>query len=379
LRHRTGRSCKVAFRRRPNCLPAPMYADQKAADGQMNVERLKGAYPMRVGVVSPNLLLNVEDHNAMYSDPDCPWPFESVAKKASLLFDKLYLTQDLDVTCSLLSSFEENDSKSETLRYLIAEGMILVPEDLGYSSGTRLIASNLVGIAADIDAQLRRVGNRTGIEDDEEYLTGQPDLGDFAESNGCHPRGGGLRTVREQQLMYESLLLRRNVSILHQAGLEGAAIVGRLLSDTKDVEHASPVWKVVIDEMPQLDTRCSWNDLFDFRAEARTQHLVRQLRRWVRKTVCETWTEAELQDEVRELLYEYETHLQIARMGSNKGTLEFFVTGTADLVEDLMKLRFSKIGKLVSVVRERRVQLLKGEADAPGRELALLSVLKTRF
>lgn len=128
--------------------------------------------------------------------------------------------------------------------------------------------------------------------------------------------------------------------------------------------------------MPQLDTRASWDDVLNFRKEEKTQHLVRNLRRWARKIVAERWTAAELEDEVRELLYEYENHLRLARMGANKGVLEILLTGTADLVENIVKLRFGKIGALVSVLRERKVRLLEEESRAPGRELALLTELK---
>lgn len=51
----------------------------------------------RVGVISANLAYGLDwlpdtDHG------DAVWPLESVAKKVSLLFDRIYLTHDLDVT-----------------------------------------------------------------------------------------------------------------------------------------------------------------------------------------------------------------------------------------------------------------------------------------
>src|SRR5260370_36034442 len=101
--------------------------------------------PMRVGIMSPNLLLNVDDHNAMYDDPNLPWRFDSIAKKASLLFDKIYLTHDLVVTCSILDSADDDNDKSQTLRYLIDEDLIFLPHDLGYSAGVQFINENLVG------------------------------------------------------------------------------------------------------------------------------------------------------------------------------------------------------------------------------------------
>jgi hypothetical protein len=149
---------------------------------------------MRVGIISPNVALNVGDHNKMFEEPDYPWPLGSLAKKVSLLFDKIYLTHDLDLTCEIIEGVSgefENDPKSGTIRYLILQG--------------------------------------------------------------------------------------------------------------------------------------------------------------------------------------------IARMSTQKGFFEFLVTGAADLAEHVVKLRFSKIGQLASVIRNRKVKLLGEEAEAPGREIALITEIRKRF
>lgn len=344
----------------------------------MSVGQATSGAPIRVGVLSPNIVINVDDWNSMHEDPSCPWRFDSIAKKAALLFDKVYITHDLDITCELIESGDGDfgsNPYSSTLRYLAEQGFILLPADLGYASADQFLSSNIVGTVAAINRELLRIGN-PGIEGDEDYLIGQPDVGDWAAHDGCHPRSQHPMSISDQRRMYESLLLRRNMALLRQAGLPDVAVVGRLYQELQDAEQSSPVWRVVFEEMPQLDTRASWDDVRDFRKEEKTQHLVRNLRRWARKIVAEKWTAAELEDEVRELLYEYENHLRIARIGANKGVLEILITGTADLVENIVKLRFGKIGALVSVLRERKVKLLEEESKAPGRELALLSELK---
>jgi hypothetical protein len=47
-------------------------------------------------------LNNIADHNAMSEDPQNPWSFDSLAKRTSLLFDKIYLTDNLDLTCEIV-------------------------------------------------------------------------------------------------------------------------------------------------------------------------------------------------------------------------------------------------------------------------------------
>jgi hypothetical protein len=341
---------------------------------------------MRVAVISPNIVVNVEDSNKMYEDPDHPWPLDSLAKKVSLLFDKIYLTDDLNLTCTIIESISgefENDPQSATLRYLVNEGLLLKPQDFGYASGEEFAKANIQGVAAKLHKELLRIGNPDLEDDPDGVLIGQPDVGDFAAHDGVHPRMFrkhlGKMTVPQQKQQYEFLLLRRNTAILHHAGITDASIVGRLFEQSNDEEHSNPVWQVVLKEMPQLDTRASWPDVLDFRQEQHTQHLIRSLRRWIRKAVAEEWTQGELEDEIRELIYEYENHLRITRMGTQKGFVEFLITGAADLLENVVKLRFSKIAKVATAIRNRKVKVLEAEASAPGKEIALIPEMKKRF
>jgi hypothetical protein len=330
---------------------------------------------MRIGIISPNLLLNNYANRADIAD-DFPWEIDSLGKKAALLFDKLYLTHDLETTCTMIGSVSgefESDPRNVTLRYLIAKGLIVTPEDLGFASGGEFIEANLKGVAAKLHTQLLRVGNPTYNADDDFQLIGQPDVGDFVAHDGWHPR------TRLQQHNYESLLLRRNAALLREAIAAETPIVARLFEEpwTRDLSH--PVWRVVLTEMPALDTKAPWEDVLSFRAEKRTQHLIRKLRLWIRKTVAEEWSPSELEDEVRELVYEYGNHLGIARLSGGRGIWEFLITGAAELVEDVVKLRFGKIAKLATAMIDRKVRFLEEEAKAPGRELALIPEMKQRF
>jgi hypothetical protein len=341
---------------------------------------------MRVGVVSPNILTNIADHNAMVENPRHPWPFDSLAKRTSLLFDKIYLTDNLALTHEIVgggSADFEADPNCGTLQYLAHKGLILVPQDLGYLSGEAFIKENIKGAAARLHQDLLKIGNPSNnCEPGENTYLGQPDIGDFEAHDGNHPRsdkGWNDPRIEVKKRKYESLLLRRNAVMLREAGVDEVVIVGRLYAERKETKHAHPVWKVVISEMPDLDTRASWEDVFAFRNEDRTQHFVRSIRRWIRKIVAEDWTQAELQDEVRELVYEYENHLRAARLSAGSGVLKCIITGTAELAEDVIKLRLGKIAKLVTVIIDQKIKLLDAEIQAPGREVALIPEIKKRF
>jgi hypothetical protein len=340
---------------------------------------------MRVGVVSPNLLSNVADDNAMSDDPNMPWPFEVLAKRASMLFDRLYLTEDLDLTCEIVgggSAICDDDPYCATLRYLADKDLILLPQHLGYASGAAFLQSNLKGEGRRLHAALLKVGNPSNNCEPGEYTyVGQPDIGDLEAHDGNHPRshkGDKDPQIAVKKRRYESLLVRRNVALLRQAGCSQVTVVGDC--PTGRAANAShPVWSVVLHEMPDFNTRAPWEDVLGFRAEPKTQHLIRSIRRWIRKIVTEEWTHAELEDEVRELLYEYERHLRYARFAGARGILKCTITGSAEITEDIIKLRLSKLASLVTAVLDRKAIMSTADAQAPGRELALISELKTRF
>jgi hypothetical protein len=336
---------------------------------------------MRVGIISPNLIGNLDEKNALHDESNEPWLLERVAKNAAFLFDKLYLTENIDETCELIQNICAED-KVETLRYLREKGLLLTPHDLGYPSAYSFMKANTVGLVAKIQTELSRIGNPgLGEADDYRYL-GQLDIGDWAAQNGWHPRsrkGWNDPNIKVLKLKYESLLLRRNAALLRRAGLSDVAIVGRLHEERRPIECDHLVWKVVLREMPKLDTRAPWDDIFGFRDEERTQHLVRCLRGWIRKVVTKEFTEAALEDEIRELIFEYDTHMRLARLKGGAGVLELLVTGAAELAEDVIKLRFGKLAKFATAMLNRRVQFDRAEIGAPGRELALIPELKERF
>lgn len=335
----------------------------------------------RVGVISPNLAYGIH----WYPDSEhgnAAWPLESVAKKVSLLFDRIYLTHDLDVTCEIIGGYEEN-IETATLRFLAERGLLFRPQDLGYDSGEAFVSAHTTGAAEALHRRLIRVGNPYMNEEPGEMrYIGQPDIGDFDASNGWHPRSKvnwNDPKIRTRKVLYETLLMRRNAEMLRAAGFEHVSIVGRQYENLPPAKRSHPVWSVVLKELPQLDTRAPWEDVFSFRQEERTQHFVRALRRWARKVVAEDWTAAELEDEIKELVYEYDRHMSASRISGVKDALEIMIAGAAELAEDVIKLRLGKVAKLAVAILNRRVTLLREESVAPGRELALIPETKRAF
>ncbi len=340
----------------------------------------------RIGIISPNVVLNIADANAMAEDDKITWRFDLLAKRASFLFDKIFITDDLEKTYNILGSFSgdfDEDPAVVTLRFLEERGLIVTPKSLGLNSISHYVEKESSSITATLHDELLHIGN-PGVEpEDKIELVGQPDVGWFAWSNGWHPRRDQMAdlglNIAQQQELYESLLLRRNLAFLNDNGFVDSSVIGRLFENQSETKNIANAWNIVIEEMPQLDVKAPWQDVLDFRSEEQTQHLSRSIRRWTRKVMSANLTAAEFEDEIRELLFEYDKHMTTSRMKASKGPIEFLVTGAAELTEGIVKLKFSQLAKFVSIMRNRKVELLEAEMKAPGRELALIPAIRNRF
>ena len=340
---------------------------------------------MRVGVISPNLVLNIGDWNRMSEDPTCEWSFDLLAKKAALLFDKIYLTENLELTCEIIENCGELDDSAQVglLRFLASQGVLFQPKDLGYSSCDEFLQSNIRGEVTRIHQKLRQVGNPSNnCEPGDSTYVGQPDIGDSEAHDGCHPRsdrlfGAGDPVIAKKSNDYESLLVQRNAALLRQAGMRDVAIISEVAVEHCVSKQPHPVWRVLVKEMPEMDQRAPWNDVLDFRDEIHTQQYIRNLRRWARKVTTEEWTDHELEDEIRSLVFEYEKHLRGNRLLGGNTELTFVISGLAELGDIVVNRRISRLGRLVAMTLENQWGM--PETGVPGYELALFPEIERVF
>lgn len=340
---------------------------------------------MRVGVMSPNVLLNVKNYNRMAEDLCCEWTFDLMAKKSALLFDKIFLTDDLALTCEIIGNSGESCQGTQVglLQFLASEGVLFQPTDLGYSNWARFLEENIRGEVQAIDEKLRKVGNPSNnCEPGDCTYVGQPDIGDFEAHDGTQPRIGMLFDTTEVSLSkmkmeYEVLLLQRNAAMLKHAGICDTGIVSEVPLGSFQARQGHPVWRVLIREMPEMDRRAPWQDVLGFRDESRTQQCIRNLRHWTRKVVTQELTENEIEDEIRSLVYEYEEHLRRNRLLGRKSVLTFLIVGAAELTEIALKAKIARLSEVICLMIEDQFNM--PEPNAPGHELALIPEIKQAF
>jgi hypothetical protein len=143
----------------------------------------------------------------------------------------------------------------------------------------------------------------------------------------------------------------------------------------------APVLEVVLKSMPIPDDETPWKQIVEFRNDPESMKRLRRLRVWTRKFAKATTATslAEMKEEIEVLLDDYEEHMKLHRMKVNKGATETLVTVAGNIAEDLVKVKWGELAKLPFILRERKISLTDAERDAPNRELAFISMARSRF
>lgn len=154
--------------------------------------------------------------------------------------------------------------------------------------------------------------------------------------------------------------------------------VGRPLPEYPNYKNLI-VWRAVFDQFPLIGERVPIEDVLAYKSEARTRHLIRRIRQWVGAAQLADRTERELQEEIRDLLYQYEEHIKHTIAEKHPGTIEFWLKELEEVPRKLLDKDWSFITNSFKHRREYRSDLYKIEKVAPGAELAIILDAKRRF
>lgn len=76
---------------------------------------------------------------------------------------------------------------------------------------------------------------------------------------------------------------------------------------------------------------------------------------------------------------EYAEAMKVHHLKASQSFVDVFVISPLEIIEDLVKLNWSKIASGILSVKKRKVELLEAEMKAPGRECAYVFEARKRF
>ncbi len=138
----------------------------------------------------------------------------------------------------------------------------------------------------------------------------------------------------------------------------------------------SNVAQIVISKLPLPNNETPWEQIIDYRNDEDNQRNLLNLRRWIRKISTENLSSVEIEEELEWLLNEFQNHMKLHKLKANTETLEVMVKVLPETIENLIKLKFSKLPEPFFALKKRQINLMEAELNAPGREMSY--IIKTQ-
>ena len=141
----------------------------------------------------------------------------------------------------------------------------------------------------------------------------------------------------------------------------------------------SDVAQIVINKLPLPNNETAWEQIIDYRNDPENQKNLLSLRRWIRKISTEELSKGEIEEEIEWLMNEFQNHMKVHKLRANTETLEALVKAPLEIIENLIKLKFSKIPEPFFALKKRQINLLEAEINAPGREMSYIIKAQDSF
>jgi hypothetical protein len=141
----------------------------------------------------------------------------------------------------------------------------------------------------------------------------------------------------------------------------------------KHLSKRQEVLSVVLKQLPMPTESLPLEDIVFFKKDSDTKYKFAKFWKWVRKTASEDYNKHELEEEIDWLITDYNHHLKKLTEKINNERVEVLITTTVELLEDLVKLRWSKGVKAFFELRKQQVSASDEELKLPGSELAYVT------
>jgi hypothetical protein len=139
------------------------------------------------------------------------------------------------------------------------------------------------------------------------------------------------------------------------------------------------ILKIIINALPVPSDDVPWEQVMEFRSTEQNRTTFLELRDWITNVAHGSLSAREIEEKLEHLLSQYRHYMTIHRLKYSSGILETLVVTSAEIIEDLTQLRFSKLAQTMFGFRKRKVELLEAELTAPGKEIAFIWKARDKF
>lgn len=144
----------------------------------------------------------------------------------------------------------------------------------------------------------------------------------------------------------------------------------------------SEVIKIVLDQIPIPNDSTPWEQIMDFRDDSDAKKKFRALRVWISEISRSDLPISEIEEKLEYLIDEYKEYMRIHQKEFTAGVLEAILVTVAETLsfENIIKWKWaSETVKRYFSIEQKKIDLLKAERNAPGKEIAYLVKTKDSF
>jgi len=182
------------------------------------------------------------------------------------------------------------------------------------------------------------------------------------------------------KLLFDQMVREVAASNACQTGIDTVPLCTHPLPDRLEHDRTASlqdVTRIVVSSFPVPGDQTSFEDILAFKQEMPGKNW--NPHRFINALATQQRTEAEIRDDFEWSLNEYTNAMRLNRIKAAQSFVDLFVITPLEIIENLVKMNWSKIAKGALQVRKRQVDLLEAEMKAPGRECAYVFDSIERF
>jgi hypothetical protein len=139
------------------------------------------------------------------------------------------------------------------------------------------------------------------------------------------------------------------------------------------------VINAVFKSLPMPDVNTPLTEVLDFRKDSEAKGHILALNNWIIEASTKNLTALELEQKIEHLIFEYNRFINLNKLKFQATKFELVITSLAEVAENLVRLKFSKLAKSMFSLFKNDVALFESEMSAPGREVAYISSARSKF
>lgn len=135
------------------------------------------------------------------------------------------------------------------------------------------------------------------------------------------------------------------------------------------------VLSLCLDQVPIPEDDTPWEQIFEMRSDEDLIKRARKLKLWTQDIANQGGSLEYVNEYLQDLLSDYERYMRLHTKKFQRGIVETTLVGTAEIIEDLVKIRLGSLVKKAFEIKKQQCDLLIAEMEAPGREVSLITKL----